>query len=135
MTGRYVVNKDGTLLHTMGADATPKQGADARVFTFNNERYLILTIAPRYSGNPVLYVYDITKGKNTVEALTLFEEGSKLPIFQYSIGGGVNTAPGTQTGYKVIKNNQGEDISLLLYTASNNAGFALIEIPRKELDE
>ncbi len=131
----YVVNKDGTLLHTMSGDATPKQGSDARVFSFNNERYMILTTAPRYSGNAVLYLYDITKGNNTVEALRLFEEGSKLPIFQYSIGGGVNTAPGTQTGYKVIKNNQGEDISLLLYSASNNAGFALIEIPRKELDE
>ena len=47
----------------MSGDATLKRGSDARVFSFNNERYMILTTAPRYSGNAVLYLYDITKGQ------------------------------------------------------------------------
>lgn len=130
-----VVNNDAALLYAMNRESLPIQGSDARIFTFNEERYLILTTAPRYSGNAVLYVYDITKGSNTIDALKLFEEGDKKPLFQYSIGGGVNSAPGTNTGYHIVKDDEGNDTSLLLYTASNNAGFALLEIPAKELDE
>ncbi|MDD2512147.1 MAG: DUF4623 domain-containing protein [Proteiniphilum sp.] len=130
-----VVNSDASLIYEMNKESVPLQGSDARIFTFNEERYMILTTAPRYSGNAVLYVYDITKGGNTVEALQLFEAGDKKPLFQYSIGGSVNSSPGTNTGYKIMKDNEGNDASLLIYTASNNAGFALLEIPAKELDE
>lgn len=131
----YVVNQDGALLYRMSDDAIEKQCADARVFSFNGERYLITATAPRYSGNSVLYLYDLTKGESTIEALQLFEEGDKKPLLQYSIGGGVNTSPGTNTGYYITKDENGKDLSLMLYAASNNAGFALIEVPRKELDE
>jgi hypothetical protein len=34
-----------------------------------------------------------------------------------------------------VKDDEGNDSSLLIYTASNNAGFALLEVPAKELDE
>ncbi len=132
----YVVNKDGGLLYTLSDDTTPNlQGSDARIFTFNGERYLMMTTAPRMSGSAVLYIYDITKGANTVEALQLFEKGDKKPLLQYSIGGGVNTSPSTQTGYYITKNEKGEDVSLMLYTASNDAGFALIEVPKKSLED
>lgn len=130
-----IVNSNATLIYEMDRESVPIQGSDARIFTFNEERYMILTTAPRYSGNAVLYVYDITRGSNTVEALQLFEEGDKKPILQYSIGGGVNSAPGTNTGYHIVKDDEGNDSSLLIYTASNNAGFALLEVPAKELDE
>jgi hypothetical protein len=70
-----------------------------------------------------------------VEALKLFEEGDKKPIYQYSIGGGVNSSPGTNTGYHIVKDTEGNDSSLLIYTASNDAGFAVLEIPAKKLDE
>jgi hypothetical protein len=130
-----IVNSEAALIYAMDRESVPIQGSDARIFTFNEERYLILTTAPRYSGNAVLYVYDITKGSNTVDALKLFEEGDKKPIFQYSIGGGVNPAPGTNTGYHIVKDDEGNDSSLLIYAASNNAGFALIEFPAKELDD
>jgi hypothetical protein len=96
---------------------------------------LLYAISPRYRGNSVLYVYDITKGENTVEALEFFNEGDKTPLLQYSLGGSFNTAPGTDTGYKVIKDAEGNDSVLRLYAASNDAGFAVIDIPKKELDE
>lgn len=130
-----VVNNEAALIYEMNRESVPIQGSDARIFTFNQERYMILATAPRYSGNAVLYIYDITKGNSTVDALKLFEEGDKKPIFQYSIGGDVNSAPGTNTGYHIVKDDEGNDSSLLIYAASNNAGFALIEIPIKELDE
>lgn len=130
-----VVNSEVALIYEMNRESVPIQGTDARIFYFNGERYMILTTAPRYSGNPVLYVYDITKGSNTVEALKLFEEGDKKPIYQYSIGGGVNSSPGTNTGYHIVKDTEGNDSSLLIYTASNDAGFAVLEIPAKKLDE
>lgn len=130
-----VVNSEAALIYEMNRESVPVQGSDARIFHFNDERYMILTTAPRYSGNAVLYVYDITRGSNTVEALKLFEEGDKKPLYQYSIGGGVNSSPATNTGYYIVKDTEGNDSSLLIYTASNNAGFALLEIPAKELDE
>jgi hypothetical protein len=34
-----------------------------------------------------------------------------------------------------VKDNEGKDSSLLLYAASNDAGFAIIEVPKKVLDE
>jgi hypothetical protein len=92
-------------------------------------------ISPRRSGNSVLYVYDITRGKDTIEALELFDEGDKTPLLQYSLGGSFNTAPGTDTGYKVIKDAEGKDSVLRVYVGSNDAGFAVIDIPKKELDE
>jgi len=131
-----VVNSDGALLYAMtNVSSVPSQSADARVFHFNGERYLMMATAPRYSGNAVLYLYDITKGATTIDALKEFELGDKIPLLQYSIGGGVNTSPATQTGYHIVKDNEGKDSSLLLYTASNDAGFAIIEVPKKVLDE
>lgn len=131
----HVVNKDATVLYSMSSGSLPAQSSAARIFNFNGERYLIVTTAPRYSGNAVFYLYDITKGNTVIDALVNFEEGDKRPLYQYSIGGGVNAAPSTQTGYHIVKDNDGNDLSLLLYTASADAGFAIMEVPRKELDE
>lgn len=129
----YVVDNESSLSYTF--ESEDSQSVGARVVTFNKERYLMYSISPRYRGNSVLYVFDITRGENTVEALKLFDEGDKTPLLQYSLGGSFNTAPGTDTGYKVIKDAQGKDSILRLYAASNDAGFAVIDIPRKELDE
>lgn len=131
----YVVDSESSLSYTFSNDAIDSQGVGARIVTFNKERYLMYAVSPRYRGNSVLYVYDISRGANTVEALKLFNEGSKTPLLQYSLGGSFNTAPGTDTGYKVIKDAEGNDSVLRLYAASNDAGFAVIDIPKKELDE
>jgi hypothetical protein len=103
-----VVNNSAALLYAMDKNSVPLQGSDARIFNFNGERYLIMATAPRYSGNAVLYIYDITKGSNTIEALRFFEEGDKKPIYQYSIGGGVNSSPATNTGFHIIKDEKGK---------------------------
>ena len=129
----YVVDSESSLSYTFKSEDS--QSVGARIVSFNGERYLIYAISPRYRGNAVLYVYDITRGNNTVEALQLFDEGDKTPLLQYSLGGSFNVAPGTDTGYKVIKDAEGNASILRLYAASNDAGFAVIDIPKKELDE
>ena len=129
----YVVDSESSLSYTASSDHDQTVGA--RIFSFNEERYLMHAIAPRRKGNSVLYVYDITRGSSTVEALEFFNEGDKTPLLQYSLGGSFNTAPGTDTGYKIIKDADGNDSVLRLYAASNDAGFAVIDIPKKELDE
>lgn len=131
----YVVDSESSLKYTLSSDDIESQGVGARIVSFNEERYLLYAISPRYSGNSVLYVYDITRGEDTIEALQLFAESSNAPILQYSLGGSFNNAPGTDTGYKVIKDAEGNDSILRLYAGSNDAGFAVIDIPKKELDE
>lgn len=131
----YLVDSESSLSYTLSSDEIDSQGVGARVVSFNGERYLMLAISPRYSGNPVLYVYDITRGSTIKEALQIFEESGNKAIFSYSLGGSQNIAPGTDTGYKVLKDAEGNDSILRLYAASNNAGFVVIDIPKKELDE
>ena len=130
-----VANESGSISYSLGNTAVPIRGADARVFTFNQERYLILTTAARSGSDPVvLYVYDITKGDNTVDALKLFDiKTDKSPVFQYSLQGAANAAPGTQTGYFITKDANGKDDKLTLYAASAEAGFVVIDFPKKTL--
>jgi hypothetical protein len=132
-----VANESGTISYTLGNTAVPVRGSDARVITFNGERYLIMTTAARSGSDAVvLYVYDITKGATTTEALKLFDErADKAPVFQYSLLGPVNTAPSTQTGWYVTKDSEGKDDKLTLYTASADAGFVIIDFPKKKLDD
>lgn len=131
----YVVDNESSLSYTFTSNVIDIQNVGARILSFNGERYLMYAISPRRKDNAVLYIYDITQGANTVEALQLFDSGDKTPLLQYSLGGSFNTAPGTDTGYKVIKDAQGKDSVLRVYVGSNDAGFAVIDIPKKELDE
>ncbi|MBB1285290.1 DUF4623 domain-containing protein [Flavisolibacter sp. BT320] len=132
-----VANESAVISYSLSNTAVPIRGADARVITFNGERYLIMTTAARSGSDAVvLYVYDITKGDNTVDALKLFNErADKSPVYQYSLLGPVNTAPGTQTGWHITKDAEGKDDKLTLYTASADAGFVLIEFPKKTLTD
>lgn len=130
-----VANDAAVVSYSLSNTAVPMRGCDARVIFFNGERYLIMTTAARSGSDPVvLYVYDITKGATTVDALKLFDQkADKAPVFQYSLLGPVNTAPGTQTGWFVKKDADGKDDVLTLYTASADAGFVLIDFPKKKL--
>ena len=130
-----VANESATVSYTLGSTAVPVRGSDARVITFNQERYLIMTTAARSGSDPVvLYVYDITKGDNLVDALKIFDiKTDKSPVFQYSLQGAANAAPGTQTGWHITKDGAGKDEKLTLYTASADAGFVIIEFPKKTL--
>lgn len=130
-----VANESATISYALGNTAVPIRGSDARVITFNKERYLVMTTAARSGSDPVvLYVYDITKGDNLVDALKLFDvKTDKSPVFQYSLQGAANAAPGTQTGWYITKDATGKDEKLTLYTASAEAGFVIIDFPKKTL--
>lgn len=131
-----VANESAAISYALSNTAVPIRGSDARVITFNSERYLIMTTAARSGSDAVvLYVYDITKGNTTTEALKLFDEkADKAPVFQYSLLGPTNAAPSTQTGWYVTKDSEGKDDKLTLFTASADAGFVLIDFPKKKLD-
>lgn len=130
-----LANESAVISYALSNTAVPLRGSDARVITFNGERYLIMTTAARSGSDAVvLYVYDITKGSSTAEALQLFNErADKSPVFQYSLLGPANVAPGTQTGWSIEKDANGKDKTLTLYTASADAGFVIIDFPKKTL--
>lgn len=132
-----VANESATISYSLSNSAVPLKGSDARVITFNQERYLVMTTAARTGSDAVvLLVYDITKGDNVVDALKLFDARTdKSPVFQYSLLGPVNAAPSTQTGWYITKDSEGKDEKLTLYTASADAGFVLIDFPKKKLED
>jgi len=132
-----LASESAAISYSLSNTAVSMRGCDARVITFNDERYLIMTTAARYASDAVvLYVYDITKGSTTAEALQLFNERTdKSPVFQYSLLGPVNTAAITQTGWHVTKDADGKDDKLTLYSASTDAGFVIIDFPKKSLDD
>lgn len=131
-----VADESARIKYELSGTAVPQRGVDARVVHFNGERYLIMTTAARSGSDAVvLYVYDITRGDDVVEALQIFEERSdQSPIFQYGLLGPVNIAPGTQANFHITKNEEGEDEMLTLYAASADAGFVVIDFPKKTLD-
>lgn len=125
-----VVNGQGTVSYTMGNLSIPSEGTDARVFTFNQKRYMIMATVPRTGAETGrLYAYDITKGDNMVEALSYFEAGSKAFAYEYVFAGVTNTAPSTQTGWYIEKDQAGNDKKLYLFCASTDIGFSFIEVP------
>lgn len=134
----YLINEAGTLSYTVANSAAfPVQGTDARIVNFNRERYLIMTSAARTGSDAtVLYVYDITKGATTKDALDLFNQNvDKKAIFSFPLLGPVNGAPGTQSGWYITKDAEGRDQKLTLFAASTDAGFVLIDFPTKSLDD
>ncbi len=131
-----VTGNSGVLAHKMDADAIPVRSSDPRIVYFNNERYLLVTTAARRGDDAVvMYLYDLTKGGTIAEALQIFEAGEKKPLYQYSLLGPVNAAPSTQTGWYVTKDEQGKDNKLMLYAASTDAGFVIVEFPKKTLED
>lgn len=131
-----VTNADAAVAYKMANSSIPIRASDPRIAYFNGERYLMAVTAARGGSDAVvMYVYDITKGASISEALEMFESGNKTPVFQYSLLGPVNTSPSTQTGWYVTKDEKGNDDKLMLYGASNDAGFVLIEFPKKSLDD
>ncbi|MFD2596574.1 DUF4623 domain-containing protein [Sphingobacterium griseoflavum] len=131
-----VVNSAGALTHTLGRTAIPIRSSAARVIEFNGERYLLTTTAARTgSEGTVMYLYDITRGANIVDALTAFEQSERRPLLEYSFLGPANTSPSTQTGWAVVKDDAGNDETLLIYSGASDAGFVVMEIPKKELED
>lgn len=131
-----VASVDGTISYRMQNSSIPIRSSDPKVVYFNNERYLLVVTAARGAGDSVvMYIYNITRGNNITEALEIFESGDMTPVYQFPLMGPVNTSPSTQTGWYVIKDGEGNDESLMVYGASNDAGFVIVEFPKKTLDD
>lgn len=131
-----VASVDGTIGYRMANSSIPIRSSDPRVVYFNGERYLLVVTAARGAGDAVvMYLYNITRGETITEALEIFESGDMTPVYQYPLMGPVNASPSTQTGWYVTKNSEGNDDTLMLYGASNDAGFVIVEFPKKSLDD
>jgi len=104
------------------------EGSDARIITFNEERYMVMIATP---GAGSINIYDLTDGDTIVEALTLFDEGNKTALTKYSLGGDI--AAGTASGS--IGWAKDGDETLYIMGAAPGAGFALLEFPKKVKDD
>ncbi|MBZ4188171.1 DUF4623 domain-containing protein [Niabella beijingensis] len=132
-----LANESAVVSYALNDDAVPKKGSDAHVITFNRERYLIMTTAARSGSDPVvLYVYDITKGKTTREALELFNgRPDKAAVYQYSLLGPAGPNCFLQTRWYITKDGEGRDEKLTLYAAHTDAGFVMIDFPTKTSED
>lgn len=128
-----LVSEGGVSSFAMTGTKIPLIASDARIVNFNSERYLIVTTAARTGTNYTnLLVYDITKGDNVKEALTILNNLESInPVFSYSLMGPVNTSPASQTGFYVKKDGAGNDETLMLYSGASDAGFVFFEFGKK----
>lgn len=132
-------NESASISYSLSDNAVPKNGSDAHVISFNSERYLIMTTAARDATKgqtAVLFVYDITKGSTTREALELFEaRNDKSPVFEYPLLAPAGANCFLQTRWHITKDAEGKDDKLTLFAAHTDAGFVLIDFPKKTLDD
>lgn len=132
-------NESASISYSLSNAAVPLNGADAHVISFNGERYLIMTTAARDAAKGqtvILFVYNITKGNSTREALELFEARTdKSPVYEYPLLGVAGPNCFTQTRWNITKGADGKDEKLTLYAAYTDAGFVLIDFPKKTLDD
>lgn len=118
----------------------PKESIAARMFTFNQERYLMACVA-KYGGSskvtPVLSVYNLTKGANEEEAMENFKAAeSHNPDYSIIIGGDSGiTAPGISTNYHIVKDSNGNDEKLIIFGYRLNTGFVIAEFGIKKEED
>lgn len=125
-----LIDVAGKSSYKLAASTLPTSSGDPRVVNFNGERYLLTISIPRSAPvTSVLRVYNITRGATITDAFLAFEQGEKKPVYEFMISSSPNTAPGTQSGFYVQKGTNGKDEKLLIYGATTDAGFAIIEFP------
>ena len=127
-----VIDRDGNTLFKLDSEAVPMRGTDARIITFDAERYLIMTTGQQaaWSKDPsaMLYVYNISDGSNTLIALNNFANlEERVPVFTYDLAGTGNNACAANTGWGVS-----EEGNLLLMSSAVGAGFSIFEFPEKQ---
>jgi hypothetical protein len=120
-----LVNTNGSEIYKMDNASVPVQGADTRIISFNQERYLVLISATSGTEATKMYVYNITRGETTQEALELFEAGDKKNIYTFSFG-----AASTGSAVASLSYVKQEDDKLYLFGAAPGAGFVIFEIPK-----
>lgn len=134
-----VANESAAVSYSLSNTAVPERGTDAHVINFNRERYLVMTTAARSGAEAaVLYVYNITKGKTTTEALEEFNgkpAADRAPVYEYPLFGTAGPNCFLQTRWHITKDTDGRDSKLTIYSAYTDAGFVVIDFPIKTLDE
>lgn len=118
----------------------PKESVAARMFTFNQERYLMACVAKFGSASkvtPTLDVYNLTKGANEEEAMENFKAAeSHKPDYSAIIGGDSGiTAPGICTNYHIVKDSNGNDEKLIIFGYRLNTGFVITEFGIKKEED
>ncbi|HEY9543573.1 DUF4623 domain-containing protein [Prevotella sp.] len=125
--------------YTMVKGSTVAEGVAARVFTFNNSRYLMMCPAAHGSTSkaiPGIYVYDISKGATVEEALANFDKADDHnPVYTFYLGGSGNGAGIAQTNYYIEKGPDGKDMKLYLFASRADSGFAFAEFPIKKSED
>ncbi len=125
--------------YTLKKENIAAEAIAPRVFTFNNERYLLVCTAGlggASQATPAVYVYNITKGNTVEEAFKKFDEGDNHnPDYSFILGGSGNAAPGAQTGYYIEKDEKGNDVKLYIFGARADSGFVICEFPIKQEEE
>ncbi|NGM62425.1 DUF4623 domain-containing protein [Sphingobacterium sp. SGG-5] len=131
-----VMDSEGSILYTDNGTVFPANLSDARVLTFNGARYLLALSVPRTGLlNTTLCLYDITPGKNVVEALEFFAKKDPIdrhPIFEHSFDytGNSGGAQIARTAWNIIKDDEGNDSILQIFGSLTDAGFAIVEFPK-----
>lgn len=117
-----LANSGGSILYEIPASFIGmSNGVDAKVVTFNNERYLIMMS----SGAGTLTVYDITLGATTQAALEMLNTTNE--VFSYSLGGAIPNANASITTAWIADGDE----TLYILAGGVQAGFALFEFPKK----
>jgi len=137
----HMIDNDGNRLfefekvpHREGARMDNGEATDIRIINHNRARYMIMGTGKRWanSDDPTLIVYDISEGFDLMTALANWQdrvesEDQPVPVFMYTMDNApVSLANCANTNWAVVNGR------LVIFTASANAGFALIEIPNNE---
>lgn len=133
--GIYLTDADLNTITDIDYNNIPMRCTDARIITFDNERYLITTSgrwgAWSKDAAQTFYIYDLTDGATTALAMmNLVADGVPQPLFTFTIGGDSPatycSAPSGCTGWGIGNG------MLRIMTAAPRAGFAIFEFPERE---
>ncbi|MBR5030793.1 MAG: DUF4623 domain-containing protein [Muribaculaceae bacterium] len=133
--GIYLTDADLNPITLIDQDYIPIRCTDARVITFDSERYLITTSgrwgAWSKDDPQTLYIYDLSDGATTALAImNLIADGVPQPLFTFTIGGdnpaSYSSAPSASTGWGVVNG------MLRVMASGTKAGFAIFEFPERE---
>jgi hypothetical protein len=119
-----LVTEDGGSIYTMENASVPLQGNDAAIVSFNRERYLIMQSSTSGTEAATLYVYNITAGATTAEALALFEAGNKMALYSFPLGGAGVGVYAASLGIAATED------TLYIMGAAPGAGFVVLEAPK-----
>jgi hypothetical protein len=104
------------------------RASDAHIITYNEKRYLGLTTGHTGAAENenAIYIYDITKGETTKEALELFDAGSKPTHYYYKLpGAGNSNAYCANFAFA-----ETENALYIMGAAPYGGGFVVIEAPK-----